>query len=66
MRLASKILLPRGFEFSAATAGIKVSGSPDLALELAPHGANAAAMFTTNRVVAIPLQCGREHLRKTG
>ncbi|MBZ5630160.1 MAG: bifunctional glutamate N-acetyltransferase/amino-acid acetyltransferase ArgJ [Acidobacteriia bacterium] len=66
MRLASKILLPRGFEFSAATAGIKVSGSPDLALALAPHGANAAAMFTTNRVVAIPLQCGREHLRKTG
>ncbi|MBZ5566620.1 MAG: bifunctional glutamate N-acetyltransferase/amino-acid acetyltransferase ArgJ [Acidobacteriia bacterium] len=66
MRLASEILVPRGFEFSATTAGIKVSGSPDLALALAPSGANAAAMFTTNRVVAVPLQCGREHLRQTG
>ncbi len=66
MKLASEILVPRGFEFSAATAGIKLSGSPDIALALAPRGANAAAMFTTNRVIAAPLQCGREHLRKTG
>jgi glutamate N-acetyltransferase/amino-acid N-acetyltransferase len=66
MKLASEILVPRGFEFSAATAGIKVSGSSDLALALAPRGANAAAMFTTNRVVAVPLECGREHLRRTG
>lgn len=65
MKLAPEILVPSGFEFSATTAGIKVSGSPDLALALAPRGANAAAMFTTNRVVAAPLQCGREHLRKT-
>ncbi len=65
MKLASEILVPRGFEFSAATAGIKLSGTPDLALALAPRGANAAAMFTTNRVVAVPLQCGREHLRRT-
>jgi glutamate N-acetyltransferase/amino-acid N-acetyltransferase len=66
MKLASEILVPRGFEFSSATAGIKVSGAPDLALAFAPHGAKAAAMFTTNRVVAVPLQCGREHLRRTG
>jgi glutamate N-acetyltransferase/amino-acid N-acetyltransferase len=65
MKLASEILVPRGFEFSSATAGIKVSGSPDMALALAPRGANAAAMFTTNRVVAAPLICGREHLRRT-
>jgi glutamate N-acetyltransferase/amino-acid N-acetyltransferase len=64
MKLAAEILLPRGFEFSSATAGIKVSGSPDLALALAPRGAKAAAMFTTNRVVAAPLVCGREHLRR--
>src|SRR5512146_1051446 len=61
----SEILVPRGFEFSSATAGIKLSGSPDLALAFAPHGANAAAMFTTNRVVAAPLICGRRHLRRT-
>jgi glutamate N-acetyltransferase/amino-acid N-acetyltransferase len=65
MKLAAEILVPRGFEFSSATAGIKVSGSPDLALALAPQGANAAAMFTTNRVVAAPLICGRDHLRRT-
>ncbi len=65
MKLASEVLLPRGFLFSSATAGIKLSGSPDLALALAPRGANAAAMFTTNRVIAAPLLCGREHLRKT-
>jgi glutamate N-acetyltransferase / amino-acid N-acetyltransferase len=65
MKLASEILVPSGFEFSHATAGIKLSGSADLALAFAPRGANAAAMFTTNRVVAAPLICGREHLRKT-
>ena len=26
MKLAAEILVPRGFEFSSATAGIKVSG----------------------------------------
>jgi glutamate N-acetyltransferase / amino-acid N-acetyltransferase len=65
MKLASEILVPSGFEFSSATAGIKLSGAPDLALAFAPRGANAAAMFTTNRVVAAPLICGREHLRRT-
>jgi glutamate N-acetyltransferase/amino-acid N-acetyltransferase len=65
MKLAAEILVPRGFEFSSATAGIKVSGSPDLALALAPRGAHAAAMFTTNRVLAAPLACGREHLRQS-
>ena len=65
MKLAAEILVPRGFEFSSATAGIKLSGSPDMALALAPQGANAAAMFTTNRVVAAPLICGRQHLRQS-
>ena len=65
MKLTAEILVPRGFEFSSATAGIKASGSPDMALALAPRGANAAAMFTTNRVIAAPLACGREHLRQT-
>ncbi|MGI9101993.1 MAG: bifunctional glutamate N-acetyltransferase/amino-acid acetyltransferase ArgJ [Terriglobales bacterium] len=63
MKVSLEIIVPRGFEFSATTAGIKASGSPDFALALAPQGANAAAMFTTNRVIAAPLVCGREHLR---
>ena len=47
--------LPRGFSFSAATAGIKASGKPDLALAIAAEGASAAALFTTNRVAAAPV-----------
>ena len=32
MKLAAEILVPRGFEFSSATAGIKLSGSHPEAL----------------------------------
>ena len=55
--------LPKGFLFSATTAGIKASGKPDLAFAFAPEGAAAAAMFTRNQVVAAPLIVDREHLR---
>ena len=57
--------LPRGFSFSAATAGIKASGKPDLALAIAAEGASAAALFTTNRVAAAPVQVGRDHLARS-
>ena len=59
------IEVPRGFLFSAGTAGIKASGNPDVAFVEAPHGANAAAMFTRNLVVAAPVIVGREHLKRT-
>ena len=58
----NQLHIPLGFSFSAATAGIKPSGKPDLALALAPEGTSAAAVFTTNRVVAAPVEAGREHL----
>ncbi|HIT75912.1 MAG TPA: bifunctional glutamate N-acetyltransferase/amino-acid acetyltransferase ArgJ [Candidatus Avipropionibacterium avicola] len=47
---------PQGFVASAATAGLKPSGKPDLALvrNLGPHKA-AAAVFTSNRVKAAPV-----------
>jgi glutamate N-acetyltransferase / amino-acid N-acetyltransferase len=57
-----KIRLPQGFSFSAVAAGIKVSGRPDLALVEAVSGATAAALFTTNRVVAAPVEVGRASL----
>lgn len=57
--------LPKGFLFSATTAGIKASGKPDLALAVAPDGASAAAMFTRNQIVAAPLTVDREHLRRS-
>ena len=60
-----KIHVPAGFLFSAASAGIKASARPDLAYAEAPEGAQAAALFTRNRVVAAPLIVGRENLRRT-
>ncbi len=54
--------LPLGFRWSAVTAGIKASGKPDVALALCDGGANAAAMFTSNQVVAAPVIVGRRHL----
>lgn len=58
--------LPRGFQWASATAGIKASGKPDLALAFCPGGANAAAMFTSNQLVAAPVTVGRRHLQATG
>jgi glutamate N-acetyltransferase/amino-acid N-acetyltransferase len=59
------IHLPLGFRFSTATAGIKASGKPDLAFVEAAPGTTAAALFTKNRVVAAPVEAGREFLAKT-
>jgi glutamate N-acetyltransferase/amino-acid N-acetyltransferase len=61
-RSPETIRVPLGFSFSAVAAGIKASGRPDLALVDATNGANAAAFFTTNRVVAAPVEVGRASL----
>lgn len=58
--------LPRGFGWGAVKAGIKASGKLDLAVALAPRGANAAAMYTRNQLVAAPVTVGRRHLAATG
>jgi glutamate N-acetyltransferase/amino-acid N-acetyltransferase len=65
-RTPERILLPRGFSFSALAAGLKVNGRPDLALAEASSGATAAALFTRNRVVAAPLEVGRASLLASG
>ena len=62
----TSLKLPSGFEWGSATAGIKASGKPDLALAICPGGANAAAMFTNNQLVAAPVTVGRQHLAATG
>ena len=54
--------LPLGFRWAAVTAGIKASGKPDVALAVCDGGANVAAMFTSNQVVAAPIIVGRRHL----
>ncbi|MDQ6896245.1 MAG: bifunctional glutamate N-acetyltransferase/amino-acid acetyltransferase ArgJ [Actinomycetota bacterium] len=52
--------LPQGFRAAGVTAGLKASGSPDLAL-LVNDGPDhhAAAVFTCNRVVAAPVTWSR-------
>jgi glutamate N-acetyltransferase/amino-acid N-acetyltransferase len=53
--------LPLGFRASGVTAGLKASGSPDLALVVndGPDH-HAAAVFTTNRVEAAPVTWSRQ------
>ena len=62
----SRFIIPRGFRFGAAKAGLKASGRPDFALIAADAPASAAAAFTSNRVVAAPVIVGREHLSASG
>ena len=58
--------LPAGFAAGAATAGIKASGRPDLALIRTTGGpVPAAAIFTTNQLAAAPVQVSRANLATT-
>ena len=65
-QVSPQISVPRGFRFGAGTAGIKASGSPDLAFAECIDGATAAAMFTSNRVQAAPLAVDKRNLKKSG
>ncbi len=62
----SQFLIPHGFRFGAARAGLKQSGRTDFALIVADASASAAAMFTANRVTAAPLHVDKQHLAATG
>ncbi|MBK9579932.1 MAG: bifunctional glutamate N-acetyltransferase/amino-acid acetyltransferase ArgJ [Fibrobacteres bacterium] len=53
---------PRGFAAALHTCGIKVSGSPDLALLVSDTDCRWEAVFTTNAVAAAPVLLGRELL----
>ena len=63
---AMPFTLPTGFLWASTSAGIKVSGNPDVAIAVAPTGATAAAMYTSNLVVAAPVLVGRRYLLATG
>lgn len=54
----------KGFEAGGTACGIKVGGSPDLAMVTTADRAPvpAAAVFTTNRVQAAPVCVSRDHL----
>ncbi len=54
--------LPLGYAYAAAYAGIRAAEKPDLALIVSGLPANAAAVFTQNRVQAAPVKLSRRHL----
>jgi glutamate N-acetyltransferase/amino-acid N-acetyltransferase len=56
---------PLGFRAGGVVANIKKSGKPDLALIDCPDGANAAAMFTKNLVVAAPVVLSRANVKSS-
>ena len=62
----SSLCQPAGFRYGAVRAGVKPSGKPDFACALALEGTTAAAVFTSNRLVAAPVIVGREHLHQSG
>ncbi len=56
----------RGFRAAGVSAGIKASGNPDLMLLVSDTPAQAAAVFTTNKVLAAPVLVSQAHLERSG
>jgi glutamate N-acetyltransferase / amino-acid N-acetyltransferase len=55
--------LPKGFRYAAGYAGIRKTMNDDLALIVSDRPAVAAAVFTTNRVVAAPVIISQRNLK---
>jgi glutamate N-acetyltransferase/amino-acid N-acetyltransferase len=54
--------LPLGYRYAAAYAGIRKDSRPDLGLIVSSPAANAAGVFTANRVQAAPVRLSLKHL----
>src|SRR4051812_8945869 len=63
---AGGVTTARGFRAAGVSAGIKANGNPDLMLLVADAPARAAAVFTTNKVVAAAVLVSKEHLQRSG
>ncbi len=59
-------MLPLGFRYAAAYAGIRRTEKDDVGLIVSDRPAHAAAVFTQNVVQAAPVQLCRKHLRESG
>jgi glutamate N-acetyltransferase / amino-acid N-acetyltransferase len=57
------VTFPLGYAYSSTYAGIRQVEKDDLALIVTGLPANAAAVFTQNRVQAAPVRLGRRHLK---
>ncbi len=64
----SAITAPKGFVAAGVHAGLKKSGKFDLSLIATADGkpVSAAAVFTSNKLAAAPVQVSRAHLAATG
>ncbi len=60
--LKNNICAPSGFKAVGKTAGIKKSGKPDLAVIFSEILADAAAVYTSNKVKGAPLIVTKKHL----
>lgn len=62
------VVAPAGFVASAAAAGLKANGALDLALVATEDGRGVpvAAVFTSNKAAAAPVQVSRAHLVASG
>jgi len=56
------LTIPRGFRASGVKAGLKASGTLDMAVLAADESAAAAGTFTTNRICAAPVKWCRDRL----
>jgi glutamate N-acetyltransferase / amino-acid N-acetyltransferase len=59
------VTLPQGYLYSATYAGIRQAAKDDLSLIVSGFPANAAAVFTRNRVQAAPVRLCRKHLTES-
>jgi len=57
------ITTAKGFLSAGLACGIKTSDKADLGLIVCPGGAKAAAVFTTNKITAAPVQVSRHHIK---
>ena len=57
------VTAPRGFLAAASACGLKASGNLDLGLIVCPTGARAAAVFTTNKIVAAAVTISKKHIK---
>ena len=64
--MSTGVTYARGFRATGMAAGLKPSGSPDLALLVGDPGTTAAGLFTTNAAVAAPVVLSRTHLAAGG
>ena len=64
----SAITAPKGFVAGGVHSGLKTSGQLDLSLVATADGqpVSAAAVFTSNKLAAAPVQVSRAHLATTG